>query len=181
MKKTIITGLAIISLLLIGSFVLANDWETGVSYQVGDQVTYEGTTYECIIAHTSQTGWQPTNTPALWNAIQGPNNNWQTQTSYSVGDEVEYNDKSYLCKQPHTSQTGWEPTNTPALWEQNINPTYADELKEYLETMYNETELANWIVQDVDKSVKVITYNVELENKQTGELKNFTWWKVNAG
>jgi len=42
------------------------EWATQVDYSVGDRVTYQGTEYECLQAHTSQVGWQPPNVPALW-------------------------------------------------------------------------------------------------------------------
>jgi len=45
------------------------EWQTWTAYAVGEIVTYEGTTYECRQAHTSQPGWQPPNVPALWLAI----------------------------------------------------------------------------------------------------------------
>lgn len=45
------------------------EWQTGVSYSIGDRVTYQGTEYECIQAHTSQAGWQPPNVPALWGEV----------------------------------------------------------------------------------------------------------------
>lgn len=41
-------------------------WDTQVAYAVGDRATYDGATYEAIQAHTSQTGWEPPNVPALW-------------------------------------------------------------------------------------------------------------------
>ncbi|NDI35828.1 fibronectin type III domain-containing protein [Chengkuizengella sediminis] len=44
----------------------AQSWEVGVSYQVGDLVTYGGQTYVCITAHTSLANWQPPYVPALW-------------------------------------------------------------------------------------------------------------------
>jgi len=43
-------------------------WAIGVAYAVGDLVTYNGTTYRCLQAHTAQAGWEPPNTPALWQA-----------------------------------------------------------------------------------------------------------------
>lgn len=43
-------------------------WAPQSAYAVGDQVTYQGKTYKCIQAHTSQVGWEPPNVPALWNA-----------------------------------------------------------------------------------------------------------------
>lgn len=45
------------------------EWATGVAYAVNDEVTYQGTTYRCLQAHTSIVGWQPPNVPALWQAI----------------------------------------------------------------------------------------------------------------
>jgi chitinase len=41
-------------------------WAPNVSYAVGAKVTYAGLTYQCQQAHTSQVGWEPPNTPALW-------------------------------------------------------------------------------------------------------------------
>lgn len=41
-------------------------WVVGKAYAVGDLVMYNGTTYKCVQAHTSQAGWEPPNVPALW-------------------------------------------------------------------------------------------------------------------
>lgn len=41
-------------------------WATGVGYVVGQLVTYQGSTYKCLQAHTSQAGWSPSAVPALW-------------------------------------------------------------------------------------------------------------------
>ncbi len=41
-------------------------WAPNVAYAVGDTVTYGGSTYKCLQAHTSQIGWEPPNVPALW-------------------------------------------------------------------------------------------------------------------
>jgi len=44
-----------------------DEWRAGVSYDVDDTVTYgDGTEYRCIQSHTSQVGWEPNTTPALW-------------------------------------------------------------------------------------------------------------------
>lgn len=47
---------------------VGNAWSAGVAYNIGDTVTYQGTTYTCLQAHTSQVGWEPPNVPALWQA-----------------------------------------------------------------------------------------------------------------
>lgn len=41
-------------------------WAPNTAYAVNDTVTYSGSTYTCLQAHTSLTGWEPPNVPALW-------------------------------------------------------------------------------------------------------------------
>lgn len=41
-------------------------WAFPVAYKVNDEVTYQGNTYRCRQAHTSQAAWTPTAVPALW-------------------------------------------------------------------------------------------------------------------
>lgn len=42
------------------------EWQANTAYKVGDIVTYQGSTYKCIQAHTSLVGWEPPVVPALW-------------------------------------------------------------------------------------------------------------------
>lgn len=46
-------------------------WKPNTFYATGAQVTYNGKTYECLQAHTSQVGWEPPNAPALWQLTNG--------------------------------------------------------------------------------------------------------------
>lgn len=46
-------------------------WAPNTSYAVNDTVTYNGSTYTCIQAHTSLVGWEPSNVPALWGRSGG--------------------------------------------------------------------------------------------------------------
>jgi predicted carbohydrate-binding protein with CBM5 and CBM33 domain len=41
-------------------------WAAWTQYAVGNTVTYGGATYRCILPHQSLPGWEPPNTPALW-------------------------------------------------------------------------------------------------------------------
>lgn len=41
-------------------------WAAGRAYAAGARVTYGGVGYVCLQAHTSITGWEPPNVPALW-------------------------------------------------------------------------------------------------------------------
>ncbi|MEV1203849.1 carbohydrate-binding protein, partial [Microbispora rosea] len=46
-------------------------WAPNTWYAIGARVTYNGVDYECIQAHTSLTGWEPPNVPALWKKVSG--------------------------------------------------------------------------------------------------------------
>lgn len=45
------------------------EWQAGTIYAVSDLVTYEGSEYRCIQAHTAIVGWHPSAVPALWQAL----------------------------------------------------------------------------------------------------------------
>ncbi|MEU1389274.1 M4 family metallopeptidase [Nonomuraea sp. NPDC005730] len=44
-------------------------WQEWHAYNAGDEVTYQGVRYRCVIAHTSQPDWTPDVVPALWQRI----------------------------------------------------------------------------------------------------------------
>ena len=44
-------------------------WATNIAYPAGYKAQYGGKLWCCLQAHTSQTGWEPENTPALWTQI----------------------------------------------------------------------------------------------------------------
>lgn len=44
----------------------STEWQPDTNYATGAECTYEGRTYTCLQGHTSQTGWEPPNVPALW-------------------------------------------------------------------------------------------------------------------
>ena len=48
----------------------------GAEYAVGDRVSYEGTLYKCLTAHTSQAAWTPTASPSLWVRVDDPQEEW---------------------------------------------------------------------------------------------------------
>lgn len=45
------------------------EWSAGQAYTAGYKVQYGGKLWRCLQAHTSQTGWEPENAPALWTEI----------------------------------------------------------------------------------------------------------------
>ena len=45
------------------------EWAAGQDYTAGYKVQHGGKLWRCLQAHTSQNGWEPENTPALWTEI----------------------------------------------------------------------------------------------------------------
>ena len=45
------------------------EWVEGQAYTAGYKVQHGGKLWRCVQAHTSQAGWEPENTPALWTEI----------------------------------------------------------------------------------------------------------------
>ena len=99
------------------------NWHANIAVQVGDVFTYKGALWRCIQAHTTQGGWQPDKTPALWHRVEiiveDTTRTWQDGVIYKTGDVVFYPDEAgtpYECILEHTSQKGWEPPDAPSLW-----------------------------------------------------------------
>lgn len=78
------------------------EWIAGKAYAVSDRVRYDSTLYKCIQAHTSQSDWAPSATPALWKVVSVDEYpEWVQPTgahdAYNIGDKVSYNGKHYVC------------------------------------------------------------------------------------
>ena len=73
-------------------------WTAGTAYELGIRVRYDGKLYKCVQAHTSQAGWEPPATPALWTEVAEPGTIpvWRqptgAQDAYMTGDKVHYPD-----------------------------------------------------------------------------------------
>ncbi len=60
-------------------------WAPNVAYAVNDTVTYGGCTYKVIQAHTSLTGWEPPNVPALFSLVSCGTSPTATRTNTLTG------------------------------------------------------------------------------------------------
>lgn len=86
---------------------LITAWAYPVAYAEGDRRGYGGKVYKCRQAHTSQEGWKPSTTPALWVVIDVTHAGTQDDPiPASRGMEYEYgkhyldseDGKTYLCE-----------------------------------------------------------------------------------
>jgi len=55
------------------------EWEPGTWYGEGSVVVYRGAQYKIIQPHTSEPGWEPPATPALWGRMQAEYGGYQQQ------------------------------------------------------------------------------------------------------
>ncbi len=97
------------------------EWIAGEQVQVGTRRMYEGTEYECLQGHVTESTWAPPATPSLWAVVvvepeEPTTPEWAAGVAYSVGDVVTYQGSRYECRQAHTAQVGWQPPNVLALW-----------------------------------------------------------------
>ena len=73
-------------------------WLTNIDYAVDYRVRYLTKLYKCVQAHTSQEGWEPDKTQALWTEVAKPGEIpvWRqptgAQDAYNKGDKVHYPD-----------------------------------------------------------------------------------------
>lgn len=86
----------------LDTIVMFPMWSTGKAYAVGDRAQYNGTLYKCVQAHTSQSDWMPSATPALWKTVSVDEYpEWVQPTgahdAYNIGDKVTYNGQHYVC------------------------------------------------------------------------------------
>lgn len=90
-------------------------WAYPVNYVVGNRVSDGGKLYKCQQAHTSQEGWEPAATPALWVVIDVTNAGTQDDPIHaSRGMEYEYgkyyldseDGKTYKCERTGEADGG---------------------------------------------------------------------------
>ena len=85
------------------------------AYTLGERIRYDGKLYKCVQAHTSQTGWEPPNVPALWTEVAKPGEIpvWKqptgAQDAYMTGDKVHYPDKDGPVYVSTVDNNTWPP------------------------------------------------------------------------
>ena len=90
-------------------------WTAGTDYAAGIRVSYSGKLYRCEQSHTSQAGWEPPITPALWTEVAEPGTIpvWRqptgAQDAYMTGDKVHYPDENGPVYVSTVDNNVWEP------------------------------------------------------------------------
>lgn len=90
-------------------------WSVGIDYAADFRVRYADKLYRCVQAHTSQAGWEPPATPALWTDVAKPGEIpvWRqptgAQDAYNTGDLVHYPDADGPVYRSTMDNNVWQP------------------------------------------------------------------------
>lgn len=96
-------------------------WAENEAYAIGDRVQYEGILYKCLIAHTSQSDWIPSDAVSLWARVLIPDPEvipeWEQPEStnpYMKGDKVRHIGKVWV------SDIDYNVYEPPTMWSEVI-------------------------------------------------------------
>lgn len=88
-------------------------WKSGLDYDAGKRLEYNGTIYKVLQSHTSQDTWTPDQAPSLFAKVLIPDasviQEWEQPDStnpYSKGDKVMHNGKTWVSD---VDNNVWEP------------------------------------------------------------------------
>ena len=73
-----------------------HDWTIGEDLSVGDRIEHEGKLYKVVQAHTTQEGWSPDLTPALFEPIDVVNEGTLANPIIAAAGMCYFKDKYYL-------------------------------------------------------------------------------------
>jgi len=112
--------------------VVDGSWDPKASYATGDEVTYQGSTYRAVQAHTGIGDPNWITAPSLWQAVDGaaapeptpeptpePSEvgTWSATDTYATGDRVVFDGKTYEAVQSHTGNGDPNWIYAPSLWQ----------------------------------------------------------------
>lgn len=99
----------------VDAMTLFRKWEPGLDLTVGQRLQYQGKLYRVVQAHTSQAGWEPDKTPALFTQVAKPGEIpvWRqptgAQDAYMAGDRVHYPDAEGPVYESTVDNNVWAP------------------------------------------------------------------------
>lgn len=99
-------------------------WKASTEYMADQRIRHGDKLYRCVQAHTSQVGWEPDKTPALWTEVAKPGEIpvWKqptgAQDAYNKGDKVWYPEKDTKVYESLIDANVYSPEAYPAGWKE---------------------------------------------------------------
>ncbi len=106
-------------------------WNSSAAYQVGETVTFNGTSYRAVQSHQGVGDPNWIKAPSLWTPVSevapnpevtptptpAPSSQWSATGRYQTGDRVVSNGIAYQAVQAHTGNGDPNWINAPSLWK----------------------------------------------------------------
>lgn len=94
---------------------LFRKWEAGLTVAAGERLQWQDKLYRVVQAHTTQAGWEPDKTPALFTEIAKPGEIpvWRqptgAQDAYMTGDKVHFPEAADPVYMSNCDNNVWAP------------------------------------------------------------------------
>jgi len=158
-----------------------DEWAPGLDVSIGDRFSYADVNYRVIQGHTTQTGWEPSETPALFAIVRRPFDSWvQPLGSHDAYPALDDNGEQMTCVH---NDSAWINTHgDDNVWEPGVFGWSTVNTRVATVWIYNPTDstigitLTNGVVTIDDAPGNGMTY---LEFETTWESwPNFDDWQV---
>ena len=90
---------------MTSGFSFIGEWDTGINYNLGDIVLYNGSLWRCVVNHSSSSFGSEASNWIAFSIVTSFVGNWSSSASYSVGSVVKYNGNLYKCITAHVASS----------------------------------------------------------------------------
>ena len=140
-------------------------WAPNTAYAVNDTVSYSGSTYTCLQAHTSLVGWEPSTTPALWKSGGGTTNPPTPTNGATFYADINYGGKAVTLGVGNYTLSQLNAAGIPNDWMSSLQVPSGWTVEVYANdnfggTKWTYTASSSWVgdaVNDKMSSVKIYT------------------------
>ncbi|MGG3280447.1 carbohydrate-binding protein [Paenibacillus solani] len=165
-------------------------WTPNTAYAVNDTVTYSGSTYTCLQAHTSLEGWEPSNVPALWQKGGGGGTTPPTTPPATNGAtfyaDINYGGKAVTLGVGNYTLSQLNAAGIPNDWMSSLKVPSGWTVEVYENdnfggTKWTYTSDSSWVgnaVNDKMSSVKIYTGSPSPGVTKPGEVPSHIWTYV---
>lgn len=162
-------------------------WAPNTAYAAGDTVTYNGSTYTCLQAHTSLTGWEPSNVPALWqaggNSGGGGSDSGQPTSGAKFYQDINYGGTGIALGSGNYTLSQLNANGIPNDWMSSLKVASGWTVEVYENdnfggTKWTYTANSSWVGNDVNdkmSSVKIYTGSPNPQVTKPSEVPSNIW------
>lgn len=164
-------------------------WAPNTAYAVNDTVTYNGSAYTCLQAHTSLVGWEPSNVPALWQKGGGgttPPTTPPATNGVTFYADINYGGKAVTLGIGNYTLSQLNANGIPNDWMSSLTVPSGWTVEVYENdnfggTRWTFTSSSSWVgdtVNDKMSSVKIYTGSPNPSVTKPSEVPSHIWTYV---